>query len=63
MMAISNARKRANDKYNAKAYEQIQLRVHTGSKETITAFAKAHGESVNSFINRAIEEAMTRNRE
>lgn len=59
-MPISEARRRANEKYNAKAYEQIQLRVKAGQKEIIKAYAESRGESVNSFINRAIEEAMER---
>jgi uncharacterized protein (DUF1778 family) len=59
-MAISEARRRANEKYNAKAYEQIQLRVRTGYKDIIKAHAESKGESVNAFINRAIAEAMER---
>lgn len=59
-MAIkSDAQRKAVAKYNAKAYEQIQVRVKAGEKELITAFAEAHGESLNGFINRAIKEAMS----
>lgn len=54
-MAISEARHRANEKYNAKAYEEIKVRVPKGKKEVIQAAAKASGESVNSYINRAID--------
>ena len=46
------------DRYNAKAYDDIRLRVPKGDKEKIQAFAEAHGESVNGFINRLITEAM-----
>lgn len=59
-MPISESRRRANEKYNAKAYEQIQLRVKAGRKAEIKARADAHGESVNAFINRAIDETMER---
>lgn len=55
MPPISDARKRANVKYNAKAYEQIQLRVKTGKKALIQAHADIQGESINGFINRAID--------
>ena len=43
------------DKYNAKAYDEIKVRVFKGRKETIQAHAESRNESVNAFINRAIE--------
>ena len=57
-MAISEARHRANEKWNAKAYDEIKVRVPKGEKEKIQAFAEARGETVNGFINRLIQEAM-----
>lgn len=57
-MALTEARKRANAKYNAKAYEQIQIRVPKGKKELIQEFATKNGETTNGFINRLIDEAM-----
>lgn len=57
-MPISEARKRANAKYNLKAYDRIELKVTKGKKEEIRLFAQAQGESLNAFINRAIAEAM-----
>lgn len=48
------------DRYNAKAYDEIKLRVEKGQKEAIKAHADAQGESVNGFINRAIEQTMAR---
>jgi hypothetical protein len=62
-LAISDARRRANAKYNAKAYENIPLRVKTGQKSTIKAHANSQSESVNGFINRAIDETMLRDNE
>lgn len=60
-MAIrSEAQKKAVAKYNAANYEQIQLRVEKGKKETIKAHAESRGESVNAFICRAINETMQR---
>ena len=55
MGKTSNAVK---DRYNAKAYDDIRLRVPHGQKEKIQAFAEAGGETVNGFINRLIMEAM-----
>lgn len=57
-VAISEARHRANEKWNAKAYDEIKVRVPKGDKEKIQAFAQEKGETVNGFINRLIMEAM-----
>ena len=59
-MPISEARRRANEKYNAKAYDQIQFRVKKGRKEVIQAHAEIQGESMAAFITRAIQETMER---
>lgn len=48
------------DRYNAKAYEEIKVRVFKGQKDKIKAHADSMGESVNSFIGRAIENQMSR---
>lgn len=56
----TEARRRANEKYNAKTYEEIKVRVHKGQKEVIKAHADKQGESVNGFVNRAIDETMQR---
>ena len=39
---------------------RINLTVPKGKKDTIKAHAEAQGESVNGFINRAIDETMER---
>ena len=57
-MAYSDAMLRAIKKYEAEKIDRISLRVPKGKKEVIQKFAEDHGESVNSFINRAIDEAM-----
>lgn len=59
-MAISDSQKRAVAKYNAANYDRIELRVEKGKKDIIKAHAENKGESVNAFINRAIDEAMER---
>jgi hypothetical protein len=51
------------NRYNAKAYDRILIVVPKGEKELITAHAKAHGESTNAFIKRAIDETIKRDKE
>ncbi len=46
--------------YAKKAYDDVRLQVKKGKKELIRAHAEAHGESVNGFINRAIQETIER---
>ena len=50
----------AKNKYNAKAYDQIPLRVPKGEKEIIDSYAKQENESLNSFIYKAINEKINR---
>ena len=50
------------DKYLEKL-EEIKIRVPKGEKDKIKAHAESMGESVNSFINRAIDETMIRDNE
>lgn len=49
---------RAKAKYRAKAYDRIELVVPKGEKDKIKAAAEQAGESVNSFINAAIQDRM-----
>lgn len=58
-MAISEAQKKANQKWDSANLDRLSLAMPKGAKEAVKAFATAHGESVNGFINRAINEAMT----
>lgn len=55
---MGTARTKANNKWNAKAYDRINLTVPKGQKEEIKAHAESNGESVNGFINRAIKQTM-----
>ena len=56
----SEARIRANNKYNEKAYDRINIAVPKGRKEDIQAVASAQGESINGFVTTAIDERMER---
>ena len=60
-MAISEAKRRANEKHNSNAYDSFLLRVPKGKKELIKAYAEEHGESLAGFINRLIREEMEKN--
>lgn len=46
------------DRWNRQNYDSLLIRLPKGKKEIIQNFAQSIGESVNSFINRAIDEAM-----
>ena len=58
-MPTSDSQIKANKKYHAK-FERIYIRVPLGEKETIEAHADKMNESVNSFVQRAIAEAIER---
>lgn len=62
-MATSKAQQKAVNKYMAANYDRINLTVEKGRKELIKEHADSKGESVNGFINRAINEAMEREKE
>ena len=53
---------RAKNKYNAQKYDSIRLMVPKGQKLEIAAVAKAAGESLNSFIAKAIADYTVRYR-
>ncbi len=59
-MAISKAQQRATANYVKKNYDRIEVKVAKGEKDIIQAHAETRGESVNAFINRAIENQMER---
>ena len=49
-----------SNEYNAKAYDRLAVQVKKGRREEIRSHAQARGESLNGFINRAIDETMER---
>lgn len=51
------------NEYNAKNYDRFSLMLDGGQKEEIRAHAIAKGETVNSFIKRAIKETIERDQE
>ena len=59
-MALTTARKKANAKYEAKAYDKTLIRLPKGRLDEIRAHIEPAGESLNGFIGRAIMETMER---
>ena len=51
---------RAKRKYNEKAYDRVILNVRKGQKEELKAIADQQKESLNAFINTAINERIER---
>ena len=56
----TEAQKQSARKWDAANLDRISIAVPKGHKDTIKAHAEARSESVNGFINRAIEETMER---
>ena len=63
MSPSSEAKKRADAKYTLKAYDRLEIKVKKGRKDELKAHADACGESLNGFVNRAMNEAMERDRQ
>ena len=61
-MPVSKAQQKATNKYISKAYDRVNLTLPKGQKDEIQAHAAVQGESVNAFINRAINETMERDK-
>lgn len=59
-MPASKAQQKAVSKYMKENYDVYQIRMKKGKKAAIQAHAEARGESVNGFINRAIDQTMSR---
>ncbi|MBS6218699.1 hypothetical protein [Flavonifractor plautii] len=50
-------------RYEDKAYDKVLVRMPKGKKEVIQTHADSRSQSVNSFINEAIDEKMERDKE
>lgn len=56
----TQAQNKATQKYIKNNYDEIKLRLPKGRKEDLKDHAAANGESLNKFIERAIDEAVER---
>lgn len=61
MASKTESQKKSQRDYMSKQ-DLFQIRMEKGKKEIIDAHAKRQSESINAFINRAIDEAMERDR-
>lgn len=62
-MVSSEAAKRAVKKYDQEKIDRIAMRVPKGKREVIQAHAQEQGESINAFLNRAVDETIERDQE
>ncbi|MBR6208897.1 MAG: hypothetical protein IKQ69_07850 [Oscillospiraceae bacterium] len=62
-MPVSKAQQKAVHKYVKANYDRQELTMPKGKKDAVKAHAESRGESVNAFINRAIDETMERDDE
>lgn len=59
---MANSHTKAQNKWIEKVYDRINLTVTKGKKQVIKDHAESQGESVNAFINRAIDETMEKDK-
>ena len=60
-MPLSESRKRANRKYDAKAYQQLMIRVKKGEREKLLDYANEHNISLNSFATSCMSHCIENN--
>lgn len=60
METKGNSQTKAKNKYNAKTYDSLRIVTKKGKKDLIKAHAEKTGESINAFVNRAIDETIER---
>ena len=48
----------SKNKYNAKAYDRVNITFKKGKKEVISNYAKSQGLSLNAYINKLISDDM-----
>ena len=56
----TEAQKKSAQKWDAANLDRVSVAMPKGKKDIIKTHAEAHSESVNGFINRAIDEAIER---
>jgi len=58
-----SAATRAKNKYNAQNYDSLRITAPKGRKAELQAHASQHGESLNKFVNRAIDNQVKQDNE
>ena len=59
-MTVSKKQQASVTKYVKDHYDRISVTVPQGKRDQIKAHAESQGESMNSFVNRAIDEQIQR---
>jgi predicted HicB family RNase H-like nuclease len=59
-MAKTKTSSTVKNRYNAKAYDQLPIRVPKGRKADIQDYATAVGQSLNGYVVQAIDERIER---
>ena len=63
MSPISKAQQKAVHRYIREKYDRVNITVPKGRKDIIKAHAESKVESINGFVNRAIDETMERDKD
>ena len=58
-MPQTEAQRRAKAKYNAKAYDRLEVKVLKGNKDIIKAYCNDKNTSLNALINSLLTERLT----
>lgn len=59
---VSKKQQACVNRYISKSYDRINLTLAKGKKDVLQKHVEMTGESVNGFINRAIDEAIERDK-
>lgn len=59
---MGKASTRAKNKWQKNNVDRVNLTMPKGEKDVVRSHAELRGESLNGFINRAIEETMARDK-
>ena len=60
MNHIGKTSAEVKNRYNAKVYDRLNIIVPKGKRDIVKAHADQRGESLNGFVNRAIDETIER---
>ena len=63
MSPQSKAHQKASNKYQAKAYDRMNLLVKKGERDKIKAYAESKGLSLNAYVTGLIYKDMEKNKE
>ena len=63
MSPQSKAHQKASNKYQAKAYDRMNLLVKKGERDKIKAYAESKGLSLNAYVTGLIYKDMEKNEE